>query len=56
MPKAKNGDKVKVHYTGKFDDGSVFDSSENREPLEFTIGSGDVIPGFDKAELSTKHS
>ena len=49
MSKAKNGDKVKVHYTGKFKDGEVFDSSLEREPLEFTIGKGQVIPGFEQA-------
>jgi len=48
MP-AKQGDKVKVHYTGKLGDGSVFDSSVEREPLEFTIGEGMVIPGFEQA-------
>jgi len=49
MAKAKNGDTVKVHYTGKLEDGTLFDSSENREPLEFTIGQGTVIPGFEQA-------
>ena len=49
MSKAKNGDKVKVHYTGKFEDGEVFDSSLEREPLEFTIGKGQVISGFEQA-------
>jgi peptidylprolyl isomerase len=49
MAKAKNGDKVKVHYTGKFEDGEVFDSSIEREPIEFTIGKGQVIPGFEEA-------
>jgi len=49
MGKAKNGDTVEVHYTGKLEDGTVFDSSESREPLEFTIGQGAVIPGFEQA-------
>jgi FKBP-type peptidyl-prolyl cis-trans isomerase 2 len=48
MAKAKEGDKVKIHYTGKFEDGQVFDSSVDREPLEFTLGQGQVIPGFEK--------
>ena len=46
---AKNGDTVKVHYTGTLNNGEVFDSSEGREPLSFTIGSGQVIPGFNDA-------
>jgi peptidylprolyl isomerase len=40
---------VRVHYTGKTDDGVVFDSSREREPLEFTMGQGQLIPGFEKA-------
>lgn len=49
MAQAKSGDTVSVHYTGTLDDGTVFDSSQNREPLVFTIGSGQVIPGFEQA-------
>ena len=49
MAKAKAGDTVKVHYTGTLDDGSVFDSSVDREPLEFTLGQGTLIPGFEEA-------
>ncbi|MDP8305102.1 MAG: peptidylprolyl isomerase [Candidatus Chlorobium antarcticum] len=51
MAQAKQGDKVKVHYTGKLDDGTVFDTSADREPLEFTVGGGQVIPGFDTAVM-----
>ena len=47
MTQAKSGDTVRIHYTGTLNDGSVFDSSEGRDPLEFTLGSGQVIPGFD---------
>lgn len=46
---AQAGDKVKVHYTGKLEDGTVFDSSEGRDPLEFAIGTGQLIPGFEQA-------
>jgi len=49
MKQAKSGDTVKVHYTGTLSDGSQFDSSVGREPLEVTLGSGQVIPGFEGA-------
>jgi peptidylprolyl isomerase len=49
MVHAKPGDTVKIHYTGRLEDGTVFDSSANGEPLEFTLSGGEVIPGFDQA-------
>jgi FKBP-type peptidyl-prolyl cis-trans isomerase 2 len=51
MAQAKQGDTVKVHYTGKLDNGMIFDSSEKRDPLEFKIGEGKLIPGFEKAVI-----
>lgn len=45
----ENGKVVSVHYVGKFTDGEVFDSSEGREPLQFQVGSGQLIPGFESA-------
>ena len=51
MSKAKDGDTVKVHYTGKLEDGTTFDSSKDREPLELTIGAGNIIPGFQKGVI-----
>ncbi len=51
MAAVKAGDTVKVHYTGKLEDGTVFDSSAEREPLEFTVGSNSIIPGFEQAML-----
>jgi peptidylprolyl isomerase len=47
MSEAKNGDTVAIHYRGSLDDGSVFDSSEGRDPLQFEVGSGQIIPGLD---------
>lgn len=54
MQQVKNGDTVRVNYHGKLTDGSTFDSSEGREPLEFTVGSGQVIKGFDDALVDMK--
>lgn len=52
MAPAEIGNKVKVHYVGTLEDGSQFDSSHDRqEPIEFTLGAGDMIPGFEKAVL-----
>ncbi len=51
MAQAKNRDTVKVHYTGELEDGTVFDSSTDRDPLEFTIGDNQLIPGFEEAVI-----
>lgn len=51
MTQAKSGDNVKVHYTGSLEDGTRFDSSMNREPLQFTLGEGNVIAGFEQAVI-----
>lgn len=51
MSKVKDGDTVKVHYTGTLKNGEVFDTSAEREPLEFTLGQGQLIPGFEKAVI-----
>ena len=49
MGQAKEGDEVQVHYTGKLEDGTVFDTSQDGDPLSFTIGENRVIPGFESA-------
>ena len=50
----QNGSTVNVHYVGKLSDGVVFDSSEGREPLQFQVGSGQIIPGFEEALIGKK--
>lgn len=54
MSQVKENDTVKVHYTGKLTDGQVFDTSEGKEPVEFTLGKGQLIPGFEKGLLDMK--
>ena len=54
MANAKSGDTVKVNYTGKLEDGSIFDSSEGKDPLEFTLGEGAIIPSFEAAVVGMK--
>jgi peptidylprolyl isomerase len=51
MVQAQAGDLVRVHYTGRLADGTIFDTSMEREPLEFTLGGGDLITGFEQAVL-----
>ncbi|MEX0945676.1 MAG: peptidylprolyl isomerase [Balneolaceae bacterium] len=54
MSKAKDGDTVKVHYTGTLNNGEIFDTSKEKEPLEFKLGEGQLIPGFEKAVIGLK--
>jgi FKBP-type peptidyl-prolyl cis-trans isomerase SlpA len=54
MSLVKENDTVKVHYTGKLADGQVFDSSEGKDPIEFTLGQGQLIPGFEKGLIDMK--
>ena len=51
MSKTKNGDTIKIHYKGKLEDGNIFDNSKERQPLEFKVGNGDVIPGIEKGVI-----
>jgi len=51
LSRVKKGDTVKVHYTGTLNNGEIFDTSKEREPLEFTLGQGQLIPGFEKAVI-----
>jgi FKBP-type peptidyl-prolyl cis-trans isomerase 2 len=54
MAEAKQGDTVQLHYMGKLQDGTIFDSSRERNPLQFTIGKGQVIAGFEQAVIGMK--
>jgi len=54
MNQVKENNTVKVNYTGKLSDGQIFDSSEGREPIEFTLGQGQLIPGFEKGLIDMK--
>tara|TARA_B110000503_G_scaffold16209_1_gene23050 strand:- start:2 stop:484 length:483 start_codon:yes stop_codon:yes gene_type:complete len=54
MNQVKENNTIKVNYTGKLSDGQVFDSSEGKEPLEFTLGQGQIIPGFEKGVMDMK--
>lgn len=56
MSQVKDNDKVKVHYTGKLSNGEVFDSSVDREPMEFVVGQGQLIPGFENGIKDMKVS
>lgn len=54
MKEVKEGDTIRVHYTGKLPNGEIFDSSKGREPLEFTVGSRTLISGFEKGVIGMK--
>ncbi|MGK0325770.1 MAG: FKBP-type peptidyl-prolyl cis-trans isomerase SlpA [Polaribacter sp.] len=54
MNQVKENNTVKVNYTGKLSDGQIFDSSEGKEPIEFTLGQGQLIPGFEKGLIDMK--
>ncbi|GAL61890.1 FKBP-type peptidyl-prolyl cis-trans isomerase SlyD [Algibacter lectus] len=54
MSQVKENNTVKVNYTGKLTDGQIFDSSVGKEPIEFTLGQGQLIPGFEKGLIDMK--
>ena len=54
MTQAKNGSKVKVHYTGKTEEGQIFDTSTDKNPLEFKLGEGTIIEGFEEGLIGMK--
>ncbi len=54
MKEVNNGDTIRVHYTGKLKDGSEFDSSKGKDPIEFTVGSGNLIQGFEQGVIGMK--
>ena len=56
MAQVKHGDTVKIHYTGKLEDGTIFDTSAKRDPLQFKIGAGQVISGFEQAVVGMNPS
>ncbi|MBI3593022.1 MAG: FKBP-type peptidyl-prolyl cis-trans isomerase [Nitrospirae bacterium] len=51
MATVKQGDTIRIHYTGRLEDGTIFDSSEGGKPLEFTVGSGEIIPGLEEGVI-----
>lgn len=54
MATVREGSTVRIHYTGKLEDGTVFDSSENSSPLEFTVGEGELVPGLEQGVIGMK--
>jgi peptidylprolyl isomerase len=54
VAQVRQGDTVAVHYTGTLENGTEFDSSMNREPLQFTVGEGNIIPGFEQAVVGMR--
>lgn len=54
MQEVKNGDSVEIHYTGKFENGEVFETSRDRQPMEFTVGTGTLLPVIEKGLVGMK--